>query len=155
MFEEVVPKHYHNFKDMFREEEFQALPEWKMWDHAIELGEGFKPMRGLMYSLNRRQEEEMDKFVDENLKSGWIRPSKSPQSLPFFVEKKGDTKNRPTQDYWKLNDSTRKNQYLLPLIGELINGLKKSKVLSKVDVQWEYNNIRIKEAMSGKLHFTP
>jgi hypothetical protein len=26
-FEEVVPKHYHNFKDVFGEEEFQALPE--------------------------------------------------------------------------------------------------------------------------------
>jgi hypothetical protein len=42
----------------------------------------------------------MNKFVDENLKSGQIRPSKSPQSSPFFfVEKKGDTKSRPTQDY--------------------------------------------------------
>jgi hypothetical protein len=26
-FEEAVPEHYHGFKDVFREEEFQALPE--------------------------------------------------------------------------------------------------------------------------------
>jgi hypothetical protein len=134
-FEEVVQKHYHNFKDVFGEEEFQALPERQTWDHAIELEEGFKPPRGLTYSLNQKQEEEMNKFVDENLRSGQIRPSKSPQSSPFFfVEKKGDTKSRPTQDYQKLNDSTRKNRYPLPLIGELINGLKKSKVLSKMDI---------------------
>jgi hypothetical protein len=42
----------------------------------------------------------MNKFIDENLKSGWMRPSKSPQSSPFFfVEKRGDMKNRLTQDY--------------------------------------------------------
>jgi hypothetical protein len=44
------------------------------------------------------------------------------------------TKGRLMQDYWKLNDSMRKNRYLLPLIGESINGLKKSKVLLKMDV---------------------
>jgi hypothetical protein len=62
-----------------------------------------------MYSLNRKQEEEMNRFVDKNLKLGWIRPSKSPQSSPFFFVEKQDTKSRPTQDYRKLNDSTRKN----------------------------------------------
>jgi hypothetical protein len=60
------------------------ISEWWMWDHAIELEEGFKLTRGPMYSLNRKQEEEMNKFVDENLRSGQIRPSKSPQSPPFF-----------------------------------------------------------------------
>jgi hypothetical protein len=72
------------------------------------LEEGFKPTRGPTYTLNKKQDEEMNKFIDENLKLGHIRPSKSPQSsLFFFVEKKGDTKNRPTQDYWKLNNSTK------------------------------------------------
>jgi hypothetical protein len=109
-FEEAVPKHYWGFKDVFGEEEFQALPEQRKWDHAIKLEEGFKPMRGLTYSLNRKQEEEMNKFIDENLKSGRIIPSKSPQSSPFFfVEKNGDMKNRPMQDYRRLNDATRKN----------------------------------------------
>jgi hypothetical protein len=127
-FEEVVPKHYHNFKDVFWEEEFQVLPEQQTWDHAIKLEEGFKPTRGLTYSLNQKQEEEMNKFVDENLRSGRIRPLKSPQSSPFFfVKKKGDTKSRLTQDYRKLNDSTRKNQYPLPLIGKLINRLRRAR----------------------------
>jgi hypothetical protein len=39
------------------------------------------------------------------------------------------------------------------LIRELINGLKKSKVLSKMDVQWGYNNIRIKEGDKWKATF--
>jgi hypothetical protein len=109
-----------------------------------------------MYTLNKKQGEEMNKFIDENLKLGQIRPSKSPQSSPFFfVKKKGDTKNRPTQDYQKLNDSTRKNQYPLPMIGELIKGLKKSEVLLKMDIQWGYNNIKSRRVTSGKWHSTP
>jgi hypothetical protein len=35
----------------------------------------------------------------------------------------------------------------------LINGLKKSKVLSKMDVWWGYNNIRIKEGDKWKAAF--
>jgi hypothetical protein len=39
------------------------------------------------------------------------------------------------------------------MIGELINGLKKSKVLSKMDIWWGYNNIRIKEGDKWKAAF--
>jgi hypothetical protein len=147
-FKEAVPEHCHEFRDVFGEEEFSVLPERRTWDHAIKLEEG------LTYSLNQKQDEEMNKFIDENLKSGRIRPSKSPNSsLFFFIEKKGDTKNRPTQGYWKLNEFTRKNRYPLLLIRELINGLKKNKVLSKMDIQWGYNNIRIKKGDEWKATF--
>jgi hypothetical protein len=89
-----------------------------------------------------------------NIQGGTLDLRKSPQSSPFvFVKKKGDMKNRPTQDYRKLNNSTRKNQYLLPMIGELVNGLKKRKVLLKIDIWWGYNNVRIKEGDEWKAMF--
>src|SRR6266852_9363731 len=47
----------------------------------------------------------------------------------------------------------RKNQYPLLLIGEMISGLKHSKVLSKMDVQWGYNNIQIREGDKWKAAF--
>ena len=34
---------------------------------------------------------------------------------------------------------------LLPLIGEVIDMLKKAKYFNKLDLIWEYNNVRIKE----------
>jgi hypothetical protein len=55
MFEEAVPEHYHDFKDVFGEEEFQVLSEQREWDHAIKLEEGFKLMRGPMYVLNKNR----------------------------------------------------------------------------------------------------
>ena len=47
------------------------------------------------------------------------------------------------QDYRRLNDITVKNQYLLPLISDLIDRLKKAKYFTKLDIQWGYNNIGI------------
>ncbi len=48
--------------------------------------------------MNKR---ELDKFLDENLSSGRIWPSKSPMASPFFFVKKKDGKLRPVQDYCK------------------------------------------------------
>src|SRR6266852_4947939 len=153
-FEEAVPKHYHEYKDVFDEKEFDELPQRRMWDHAIELEEGFTPAQGHIFPLNLGQEKEMNEFIDENLQTGWIRPLKSPNAVSFFfVEKKGDTKRQPVQDYRRLNGFTRKNRYPLPLIGEMISGLKHSKVLSKMDVRWGYNNIRIREGDKWKAAF--
>src|SRR6266849_3470390 len=125
-----------------------------MCDHANKLEQGFTLAQGHIFPLNPGQEKEMNEFIDENLQTGWIRPSKSPNAVSFFfVEKKGDTKRRPVQDYLRLNGFTRKNRYPLPLIGEMISGLKHSKVLSKMDVRWGYNNIWIKEGDKWKAAF--
>ena len=35
--EEMLPKPYLNFQDMFSKESFNELPERKQWDHAINL----------------------------------------------------------------------------------------------------------------------
>ena len=72
---------------------------------------------------------------------------------PFFFVKKKSGDLRPTQDYRQLNDMTVKNRYPLPLIRELIDKLKGAKWFSKLDVQWGYNNVRIKEGDQWKAAF--
>jgi Reverse transcriptase (RNA-dependent DNA polymerase) len=59
----------------------------------------------------------------------------------------------PIQDYRKLNEFTVKNQYLLPLIGEIIDKLKGAKYFTKLDVQWGFNNVRIHEGDEWKAAF--
>ena len=69
------------------------------------------------------------------MRKGYIRPSKFPQtSLVFFVDKKDDGK-RMVMDYHNLNDQTIKNNYLLPLIIELINNMGSKKVFTKMDLR--------------------
>jgi len=38
-----------------------------------------------------------------------------------------------------------KNNYPLPLIIDLIDNMGSKKVFTKIDLQWEFNNMRIKE----------
>ena len=53
--------------------------------------------------MSRVGREEVQEFVKDQLRKGYIRPSKSPQtSLVFFVPKK-DGKKRMVQDYQYLN----------------------------------------------------
>ena len=106
----------------------------KAWDHAIDLREGFVLKKGKIYPLSRVEREEVQEFVKDQLRKGYIRPSKSPQmSLVFFVPKK-DGKKRMVQDYQYLNSWMVKNNYLLPLISDLIDSIGKKKVFMKMNL---------------------
>jgi len=83
--------------------------------------------------------------VNDQLRKGYIRLSKSPQILPvFFVSKKDGTK-RIVMDYHNLNKQTVKNNYPLPLIIDLIDNMGSKRVFTKMDLQWGFNNVRIKK----------
>jgi len=47
-----------------------------------------------------------------------------------------------------------KNGYLLSLIADILDGVGKRKVFTKLDLRWGYNNIRIKEGDKWKVAFT-
>ena len=152
-FEDVVPDHYHDFKDVFDKESFDELPPNRPWDHAVELLPSDHVIDCKMYNLTLDKQKELDAFLDENLKSGHIRPSKSPFASAFFFVKKKDGRLRPVQDYRKLNNITVKNRYPLLLISELINKLKTAKYFTKLDIRWGYNNIRMKDSNEWKAAF--
>ena len=63
---------------MFGKVESERMLTRKIWDHAIDLKEIFKPRKGRIYSLSRNEREEVQKFVEDQLRKGYIRPSKSP-----------------------------------------------------------------------------
>ena len=98
-FEEIVPEAYHEFKDMFDKETFDELPPRRPWDHTIELLPGDHKVNCKTYNLTNAEQKELDEFLEENLKTGRIRPSKSPFASAFFFIKKKDGKLRPVQDY--------------------------------------------------------
>jgi len=133
--EEMVPKRFLKWKKVFGKVESERMPTRKIWDHAIDLKEMFKPQKGRIYSLSKNKREEVQNFVDNQLRKRYIRPSKSPQtSLVFFVSKKNRSK-RIVMDYCSLNKQTIKNNYLLPLITDLINNIGSKKIFTKIDLQ--------------------
>jgi len=47
-----------------------------------------------------------------------------------------------------------KNGYPLPLIADILDGVEKRKMFTKLDLRWRYNNVRIKEGDKWKAVFT-
>ena len=104
--------------------------------------------------MSRQEKEEVQEFVEKQLRKGYIRPSKSPQTLPvFFVEKK-DRKKQIVQDYQYLNKETVKDNYPLLLISNLIDTMETKRMFTKIDLRWGYNNVQIKEGDKQKATFT-
>ena len=101
----------------------ERIPTRKIWDHAIDLKETFKPQKGRIYSLSKNKRDEVQNFVNDQLRKGYIRPSKSPQTLPVFFVNKKDRSKRMVMDYHNLNNQTVKNNYPLPLITDLIDNM--------------------------------
>lgn len=152
-FTDIVPPEFHKYRTVFEKTASEHMPMEKPWDHAIDLKEGFKPKVSKLYPLLGKQQEELDTFLEENLRKGYIRPSKSPQASLFFFTKKKDGKFRPVQDYRALNEQTVKNAYPLPLISELVEQLKGATIFTKMDLRWGYNNIRMKKGDEWKAAF--
>ena len=74
--EAMVPKQFHWWLKVFRKVESERMPVRKVWDYAIDVKEDFKPSKAKVYPLSRNEREEVQKFVDEHLKKGYIRSSK-------------------------------------------------------------------------------
>ena len=120
---------------MFGKVESEQIPTRKSWDHAIDLKEDFILRKGRIYPLSRTEKEEVQVFVESQLKKGYIRPSKSPQTLLVLFIPKKDGKRRMVQDYHYVNKGTIKNSYPLPLISELIDSIGTKKVFTKMDLR--------------------
>ena len=90
--EEMLPKPYLGFWDMFSKESFNELPKWKQWDHMIDLKPESQPFSTKVYLMSPIEQKELNDFLKENLLSSCICPSKSPMASPVFFVKKKDGK---------------------------------------------------------------
>src|SRR5947209_3430585 len=121
------------------------MPLRKPWDHGINLKPDFVPKKGRIIPMSDEELKEISAFVKDQLAKGYIHPSQSSQtSLVFFISKK-DGKKWMVTDYRYLNKGTICNNYLLPLISQLIDKLKGSDMYTKMDLRWGYNNVHIKD----------
>jgi len=150
----MVPPQFHAYLNVFKKAPSERMPVCKPWDHAIDLNPNFVPQKSKLYPMSPTEQQEVRDFVDNQLKKGYIRPTKSPQTFPVFFIPKKDGKKQMVQDYRYLNKGTTKNNYLLPLIPELIDHIGDAKVFTKLDLWWGYNNVRIKEGDEWKVAFT-
>ena len=70
--EEMVPEDLHDFLDIFDNNKANRFPESNVWDHKIDMKEGFEPKSFKNYNLTLEEQKELNKFLDENLEKGYI-----------------------------------------------------------------------------------
>ena len=97
--EQKLPPQYAKYAKVFDEPKGGELPPQQPFDHGIELKETFIPKVAKSYPMNPKETEACKVFIDEHLKSGKIRKSRSPQASPFFFVQKKDSGLWPCQDY--------------------------------------------------------
>jgi len=81
----------------------------------------------------REEKKKVKEFIEEQLRKRYIRLLKLPQTLlVLFVEMKNE--KRIVQDYQYLNMKMIEN-YLLPLISDLIDTIDTRKVFTKINLR--------------------
>ena len=150
---EQVPNIYHEFADVFSKKKADTLPPHRDCDLHINIEEGAKPPSGTIYPLSAFELNALREFIDENLKSGFIRPSNSPFGAPVLFVKKKDGSLRLCVDFRRLNAITRKDKYPLPLTSELLDTPSRAKIFTKIDLKHAYHLIRIAAGDEWKTAF--
>ena len=151
---EDLPEYIQSFTHLFNKKKFEKLLERQKWDHEINLmNEAPKELNVKAYMMTLKEEKALNQWLNEQLKAGFIVESKSRYAAPCFYIPKKDGSLRLVQDYRKPNQVTIKDKTPLPLIGEVINKLKKAKYFNKLDLIWRYNNVQIKEGDKWKAAF--
>jgi len=123
-------------------------------DLGIDLEDGKTVPIKKIYALSYDQLEELDRYIEQNEKRGWIRRVKSGRASAIMFVKKKDGKLRLCADYRALNEVTKKDRHPLPLISEALDRLGGAKYFTKLDIKDTYHNIRIREGDAWKPTFS-
>ncbi len=148
-----VPQEYHEFRDVFSGEKANALAPHRPYNLKINLEEGAKPFHGPIYSLSPPELTALREFLEENIRNGFICPSKSLWGSPVLFVKKKDGSLRLCIDFCTLNRVTEKDRYPLPLIPDLLNSPGPARIYSKIDLKHAYHLVWIAEGDEPKTTF--
>jgi len=66
--EKLVFRKFLKWKKVFRKVELKRILTRKVWDHVIDLKETFNPQKERIYSLSKDKREEVQKFVEDQLR---------------------------------------------------------------------------------------
>jgi hypothetical protein len=121
--------------------------------HAIDLEARERPLFRPLYNLSVKELVALREYLDQALKNRWIKRSVSEVGTPILFVLKKDGSLRLYVDYRGLNAIIKKNCYLLPLISEMLNRLRRATVFSALDLKDAYYRILIKRGDEWKTAF--
>jgi len=82
---EMVPKKFLKWKKVFGKVELERMPTRKIWDHAIDLKETFKLQKKRIYLLSKMEREEVQKFMEDQLRKEIYQTIQIPSNIASFL----------------------------------------------------------------------
>ena len=153
-----VPLLYSEFADVFDDKAADtfptSLPPHRDFDLTIDLiPDAPLPPIGRVYPLAPAEHEALEKYIQEALAKGWIRPSNSPVAAPCFYVPKPNGGLRLCVDYRRLNAITKRDYTPMPLVEDVLARLSKAKIYTKLDLRNAYHLVRVKNGDEWKTAF--
>lgn len=117
------------------------------------------PIYTKSYRYPHHFRKDVHEQIEDMLKNGIIRPSKSPYSSPIWVVPKktdasGKRKLRVVIDYRKLNENTIDDRYPMPQIEDILDRLGKSLYFTTIDLKSGFHQIPMDPAHIEKTAFS-
>ena len=138
-----VPEEYHDFLKVFSKAEPDELAPHRPYDHRILLTGDQDHGHSYLRSMSRMELEFVKKYLEDNLRKGFIEASHAACSSPILLAKKPGGGLCFCVDYRKLNQLSKKDRYPLPLIDETLAQLKEAKVFSKLNIRQAFHKLRM------------
>ena len=138
-------------KDLFAQN-MEELGQTNVGEHII-ITENVPPIKKNAYRTASKESNFIKEEINEMLKQDLIQPSQSPWSFPVVVVKKKNGKLRLCVNYKPLNDITKKDNYPLPRIDEILDSLKGAQWFTTLDLASGYWQIKVREEDCEKTAF--
>jgi len=165
VYQDLLPQHKKQLNELLAQYTtmFSDIPgQTTLLELDIDTGKS-KPRNKHPYRIPKRWKKKLEAEIQALLKTGVIRPSKSPWASPVVcVAKPGDLL-RMCVDYRELNAVTEPDSYPMPLIEEIIEQVAPARFISTLDLAKGYYQVPLaRDAMkktafvtpSGKFEFT-
>ena len=126
--------------------------------HEIITPENQRPINIRQYRIAHADKDVLRKIMEEQIRNGTVRTSKSPWNAPLILVKKkgpdGEITYRMCLDYRLLNSVTLGDSYPLPLISDILDQLGNAKYFSTLDLKSGYHQIQLREEDKAKTAFS-
>ena len=142
------------YANVFNKNEINELsPHKEFFDHFIDLLLEKNSSFESIYNLSENELKMLKDYINKNFANEFIARFKfSIETSILFIKKRND-ELRLCVDYRKLNAISIKNKYLISLIINILNRLKRTKIFTKLNIREAYNLIRIKFENEWKTTF--
>lgn len=169
---ELIPEHHFNintelngfqreqilnvlreYDDVFSHHEFD-LGTTNLGTHKIDIGSE-KPVNKPPFRASAKERLIIGQHIDNLLKYGLIKPSKSPFNSPIFlIPKKGKDNYRMVVDYRALNNITTPTYFPLPRVTDCVDCLSGSMWFTSLDANQGFYQIDLEECDRQKTAFS-